>query len=71
MDKNALIIFQADVNAQIQLIATIEQKLQERSQNLEPDDINAFLLLWDCHRSLDYCNPSCNKEVLPNLRGKM
>jgi uncharacterized protein YutE (UPF0331/DUF86 family) len=39
MDKNTLIILQADVNAQIQLIATIEQKLQERSQNLEPDDI--------------------------------
>lgn len=39
MDKNTFIILKADVNAQIQLIATIEQKLQERSENLEPDDI--------------------------------
>lgn len=39
MDKNTLIILKTDLNAQIQLIITIEQKLQARSENLESDDV--------------------------------
>ncbi|WP_017293312.1 ribonuclease toxin HepT-like protein [Geminocystis herdmanii] len=39
MDKNTFIILKADLNAQIQLMASIEQKLQARCENLESDDI--------------------------------
>ncbi len=39
MDKNTLIIFKTDVNAQLKLIKTIEQKLNERARGLSPDDI--------------------------------
>ena len=29
--------------------------------------INALLLLWDCHRSLNYWNPACNKDLRMKL----
>ena len=39
MDKNSLLIFKTDINAQRQLIKMIEEKLKQRSENLNPEDI--------------------------------
>ena len=39
MDENALIIFQTDIKAQMQLIQTIDHRLRERSNGLTAKDI--------------------------------
>jgi hypothetical protein len=39
MEKNQLIIFKSDLYAQLGLVKIIYQKLVERSNNLEPNDI--------------------------------
>jgi uncharacterized protein YutE (UPF0331/DUF86 family) len=39
MDKNSLIILKTDINAQLQLLKSIEQKLVERAKDLTADDI--------------------------------
>jgi uncharacterized protein YutE (UPF0331/DUF86 family) len=39
MDKNSLIILKTDINAQLQLLNRIEQKLVERAKVLTADDI--------------------------------
>lgn len=39
MDKNSLLIFKTDINAQLQLLKIIHGKLKQRSENLNPEDI--------------------------------
>jgi hypothetical protein len=39
MDTNSLLIFKTDINAQRQLIKMIQEKLKQRSENLNPEDI--------------------------------
>ncbi|MGI0480762.1 hypothetical protein ACN4EE_08220 [Geminocystis sp. CENA526] len=39
MDKNRLLIFKTDLNAQLQLVTIIEEKLKQRSENLNSEDI--------------------------------
>ncbi len=38
MDKKTLIILQTDLNAQLELIKLIDQKLQDRAEGLTPED---------------------------------
>lgn len=39
MDKNTLIIFKTDLNSQLELLRTINQRLNDRGKNLTSDDI--------------------------------